>query len=445
MARVVSRAQQHFPSSDRRSRRLSGYQPGNAAIHAALEQVMPPSLVSPLLLSIAGLALWRIARLIWPDSPATHAIVMLLFAGSSQVILMASTRYAMTAHLTMNLCWLWLFLQRRSATHAAAIGIGFIATGLHQPLFHPIFVLPFLDVLRQERRWRLLAVYVLAYAAIGMFWLAWPVWVSSHGIHPVPQALQSDGINLFDRLQQALRPFTSLSFGLIGVNLLRFFAWQHLLLLPLAIVGLRAAFSADPLCRALALGMVLLTVAMLVLMPTQTHGWGYRYMHGFIGSAVLIAGFGWHRLERDGVAPVRTFLLATALSLLILVPIHVWMARSFVKPYAEASAALARLPADLVVVDTQGPPFGTDFVRNRADLGNRPIMLQASQIDPSSLPRLCAGGRTLAFADRPRFAAVYQLFNAPIPQQPGNAQQRLRDAAQGAGCRIVPALPAHGG
>lgn len=417
---------------------LSAYLPGNALIHALLETIMTPSLVSPVLLAIASLALWRIACRIWPDSPGTQAVVMLLFAGSSQAVFMAGTRYAMTPHLTLNLCWLWLFLQRRPAAHAGAIAVGFVATGLHQAVFHPLFVLPFLDLLRRERHWRLLAGYIVCYGAIGLFWLAWPSWVAGHGIHPVPAEFRPDGVSYLDRLQ-ALPPFAPLSSGLMGVNILRFFTWEHLLLAPLLILGLRTAFRGDPLCRALALGMVALLLAMLVLMAPQTHGWGYRYIHGYVGSAVLIAGFGWHRLEQGGTAPTRAFLLATALSLLVLAPLHAWMARGFVKPYADADAALSRIPADIVIIDENDVPFGVDLVRNEAFLQNRPIRLQSKLVTADQLPRLCAGGRSLAFADAPSFAAIDRLFNAAVPAGPSGPHQRLKDAARHAGCRVVPA------
>ncbi|VWX48761.1 hypothetical protein [Novosphingobium sp. 9U] len=416
---------------------ISAYLPGNAALHAALSRIMPDALISPLLLMIAGLALWRIARRIWPESPSTQTVVLLLFAGSSQAIVMGATRYAMTAHLAANLVWLWLFLQRRPVTDAGAIAVGFIATGLHQPLFHPLFVLPFLDLLRREKQWRLLAVYVLCYGAIGLFWLSWPGWVSSHGVQAIPAEHQAGGVSYLDRFRSSTTALGPVSFGLMGVNLLRFVAWQHLLLLPLMIVGLRSSLRAEPLCRALALGIALLVLAMLLLLPAQAHGWGYRYLHGFLGSAVLIAGFGWHRLERAGAAPMRVVLWGTALSVLALLPFHVWLARSFIAPYAQASAALSRSTADLLIVDDWPTPFATDLVRNRPDLSNRPIMLQATELPPAALTRLCAGGRTLAFADTPRFAAMNRLFGNDLLPGPSPAQHRLHQAADAAGCRVV--------
>lgn len=417
---------------------VSAYLPGNAALRAAVSHIVPDALISPLLLVVGGIALWRITLRIWPDSPGTRSVTLILFACSSQVILMGATRYAMTAHLTANLVWLWLFLQRRPASHAGAIALGFLATGLHQPLFHPVFVAPFLDLLRREKRWSLLAVYVLCYGAFGLFWLSWPGWISAHGSLPVPLEYQTAGISFLDRFRSAAATLSALSFELMGANLVRFATWQHLLLLPLMIVGLRTAFRAEPLCRALALGMALLVLAILLLLPAQAHGWGYRYLHGFIGSAVMIAGFGWHRLEREGLAPHRAFRWATVLSLLVLLPLHVWMARTFIAPYAWASSALSRSQADLLIVDDAPIFAGDDLVRNRPDLSNRPILLRSSELDPASLERLCAGRRKLAFADAQWLAPIEHMFGSSLPQGPGPAQKRLHDAASGAGCRVVP-------
>ena len=80
----------------------------------------------------------------------------------------------MPAYLAFNLAWLWLFLRGGRLGHGAAIAVGFLAAGLHQVLFHPLFVAPFVWQLWLDRRWRLAAVYTLAYAAICGFWIEFP-------------------------------------------------------------------------------------------------------------------------------------------------------------------------------------------------------------------------------------------------------------------------------
>jgi hypothetical protein len=48
---------------------------------------------------------------------------------------------------------------------------------------------------------------------------------------------------------------------------------------------------------------------MFILLPYQGHGWGYRYLHGLIGSLSLLAGYGWialsERAARNDMATAR--------------------------------------------------------------------------------------------------------------------------------------------
>lgn len=418
---------------------VSNYLPGNAALRALLGTVVPPSLIGALLVVVGGLALWRIALRLFPASASTRTVMLLLYLGSSQVIVTGTTTYAMTAHMTANLLWLWLFFQRRPLAQAGAIAVGFVATGLHQPLFHPLFVAPFLLLLWRERAWKELAGYVIAYGLIGLFWLGWQPWLSSLGLHPVPAAAQVDGINALDRLRAAMRPVDQYSLWVMGANLLRFVAWQHLALLPLALIPLLRNRRAEPLTMALWLGPLLLVAVLTIILPIQANGWGYRYLAGFIGSLILLAGMGWHWLEQRGAAPARAFLVATALSLLVLLPVHVWMAAGQIRAYAKAAAAVRSIDADVVVVD-EGIRFSEDLVLNRPDLTNRPILLRVVFLKPKDMALLCRG-RSIAFADAPLLASVSDLFRLPRPIAATPEQQQLKQAAQAAGCRIRPTEP----
>jgi hypothetical protein len=415
---------------------VSSYLPINAGIRALVSQIAPSSIVSPLLVLVAGLSLWRIARRLWPESIGTQSVVLLCFLSSSQVILMGTTAYAMSAHLAFNLVWLLLFLQRGRTAQAAAILVGFFATGLHQPLFHPLFVLPFLDLLRQERRWRVLGIYCAAYAAIGLFWLAWPAWVSEHGFQAtVPSQVNSEGIDYVERLANGLVPPTTASLWIMCANLLRFLTWQHILLLPLFLVGVRTCIARDRVSRALALGILLLIVTMTLILPPQGHGWGYRYMHGFIGSACLLAGYGWRWLEMRGAAPARVMTWATIGSFTILLPVHFLMVRSMIDAPAEISRKINRLNADFAIVEDDSAPFADDLVINRPDLSNRPIRLLASQFDPTEIGGLCRG-HVIAFVDAPELNPLNRLYGTRLAKGPGEHQRRLREMAIHAGCRI---------
>jgi len=416
---------------------VSAYLPVNAAIRALLGKVMPLSLVSPLLVGVAALALWRVAARLWPGDRATQIVVLVLFASSSQVILTGTAAFAMTTHLAFNLVWLALFLRGSRASHGAALGVGFFATGIHQPLFHPLFVLPFLDLLRRQRRWRELGLYLAGYLAIGLFWMAWPRWVASHGVG-IPPGNAAEQVGYLGRLATAIAPPNFAAITIMAANLMRFVLWQHLLLVPLALIGLWRCGRGNDLIRALALGVLLTFVAMAVLIPPQGHGWGYRYLHGLIGNLCLLAGFGWCWLRDHGGVPQRAMAIASAVSLLIVLPVHTVMVRSMIAPYVRATQGFARLDADYIVVDSENLPFSSNFVLNRPNLSNRPRMLLGSLLVPSDLARLCPG-RTIAFADAPQFAATYRYYLFPVPRGPSRLQQRQRRIAARAGCRVITA------
>jgi hypothetical protein len=86
----------------------------------------------------------------------------------------------------------------------------------------------------------------------------------------------------------------------------------------------------------------------------------------------------------------------------------------------------------MVVIETQGTDFRIDEVRNRADLGNRPIRLAGSNLTPADIRILCARG-TIAFVDAPQMQALGLGFTKA---RTSPHFQSLRAAAERAPCRI---------
>ena len=415
---------------------VSAYLPMNAAIRAIFLRLGDASMTGPVFVGVGALALWRIAARLWPTSPSSQIVAMLLYAGSSQIWITGMTAYAMSAHLGLNLLWLWLFLTGRRWTHGAAILVGFVATGLHQPLFHPLFVLPFLTWMLNEKKWRLLLVYGAGYAAIGLFWLGWPLWISAHGVAPSSAALSNvSGIGYLERIQHAVTGLHLWGIGLMAANLVRFIAWQHLLLLPLAGYGIWRGWNTDPLARALAIGIILPIILLLILFPYQGHGWGYRYLHGVIGNACLLGGYGWRRLEERGRAPTMVFAGATLASIALLVPLHAVMAQRIVAPFAATAAKRDAVPARIVIVDDFAAPFAQDLVLNRPDLSNRPWILTGHQLLPGEIAGLCHAG-PIAFMGAAELRDLAVVFDAPAPVTTP-AYAGLEEAAQAAGCRVT--------
>lgn len=409
---------------------ISAYLPMNAAIRAVFLWLGDATLAGPVLVAVGAIALWRIAARLWPTSPGSQIVALLLYAGSSQIWVTGMTAYAMSAHLALNLIWLGLFLKDRPWSHATAIVVGFVATGLHQVIFHPLFVLPFLDVLLRQKRWRLLGIYCAGYAAIGAFWLGWPVWIAAHGVAPA-----GDGIGFVDRYLQGLSGLRLPGLGLMAANLVRFAAWQHLLLLPLAGYGIYRFWNRDPVVRALATGLILPVVLTLIIIPYQGHGWGYRYLHGVIGNACLLGGFAWRDLAKRREAPATAMIIGTVASILVMLPVHAMMARHMTAPFAAVAGLRDATSAQTVVIDDDAAPFAFDLVLNAPDPAGSRLVVASRLLPPSRIAGLCRRG-SIAFLGAAKLGDISKVLDGPPPVATANFVS-LQEAARAAQCRIV--------
>ncbi|MEJ7933710.1 hypothetical protein WG907_05480 [Sphingobium sp. AN558] len=408
---------------------VSSYLPVNALARAAMGTLGDASLASPLFTAIGALALWRIALRLWPDDSAARAVALLLYAGSSQIVIQGMTAHAMAGHLALDLVWLALFLRDRRSSHAGAIIVGFLATGLHQPLFHPLFALPFLIGLIVRRRWSLALGYGAAYCAIGLFWLAWPNMIAQLSGGALETLSETgDRLGYLDRLLFLLRGIGPVSLWLMAMNLLRFVAWQHLLLLPLAAAGMSLGWRSCAV-RPLVAGIVLHIVVVGLLLAFQGHGWGYRYLHGVVGSFCLLGAQGWHAL-RGRWPGERLWAWGNGVTFLLMLPAHMAMTAWLTLPYAQVSERIDRLPVDVAIVDNGAVAYGSDLVFNRPDLSNRPIRLLAGSLTPAQAATLCRT-HEVAFVDSTMLQPIRQMIDAkPGPKGPFNALRAACDTRQ---------------
>ena len=415
---------------------VSGYLPGNAMLRALLGKIADPALTGGLLTGLGVAMTWLCARRLWPEEREPAAVACLLVALSGQVQITGMTAYAMPAHLAINMVWLWLFLRGRWSSDIPALAVGFIATGLHQPLFHPLFIAPWLVLLLWDRDWKRLALYTLAYLAIALFWLAWPHWQLASIVGP-NSAVPATDAHLIAKLAVLIGGNHSAPV-LMSANLVRFLAWQPVILTPLAALGWIAA-RRDRRAAAVAGGLVLTILVMLVLIAYQGHGFGYRYLHGLIGSAALLAAFGWRELG-DRLPQARTVLLRSlVLGAIVVMPLQAWFGHSYYQAYATTNQRIAASSADYVLIGEQDASFSADLVINRPDLANRPLRLLAEFApDPAALARLlCKPGVTVALPSNRFFSAIDQHFGTKSSKQPDKRIRQLTPVLQAAGCRVI--------
>jgi hypothetical protein len=185
-------------------------------------------------------------------------------------------------------------------------------------------------------------------------------------------------------------------------NLLRFAAWQHLLLLPLVLLSWPAIRRSEGVARPLAAGIVLMLAILFLLLPWQAHGWGYRYLHGFLGSFCLLAAYGWAEVRNPPQQKQRNaaLALATGIGLLVIWPFQLLTAHNFVEPYRKAQALISQSRADVVVVDATGMLAAQDLVRNQPDASNSPKVMDIWYLNEAQIQDLCKHYKVAMFDRR---------------------------------------------
>jgi hypothetical protein len=415
---------------------VSAYGPVNAMMRAGFGLLGQPQLLGPLLAGVGLIALHRVSRRLFADCPGAQWVTLGGYLLSAQILANAMTPYAMTAHLAFNLVWLALFMRDKWWSHGLAIIVGVLAIGLHQVLFHPLFAGPFTLWLLAQRRWRLFGCYALAYCAALVPWTNWAHLVAaSAGLAAPSGTTAGTGGFIAQQVIPLLLERDPQTFSLLLHNTLRATVWNAAFVLPFMVMAFPAVRRGEGLARPLLGGVVLTLVACTILLPYQGHGWGYRYLHGLLGNAIFLSGFGyreWAKADRpraNGAAAVLA--LAT-------LPIMAWLlvsAERFAAPYARLTALIEAQPSEFAVVDTELPSPAIDQVRNRADLTNRPLTFSSKDLSAAQLHQLCARG-TIMLITRREFRAA--RFHPEMIELDSPSFDRRLSVIRGRGC-LVPA------
>lgn len=401
-----------IPVSVRGEGWISSYRPVNGFLHMLSGYLGNPMITNPILTAIGLLATWRVSAQIWPGQRETQIVAAVFYCLSAQVLVTGMTSYAMPGHLAFNMVWLMLFLHNRWYSHLGALFIGILAIGMHQIVYHPLFAGPVLFTLLLKRRWGLAFIYASVYAVAI---LAWAMWMKLPVAELGVVGIKSDADDfILTRIGWALANFSPEYLWIKFANLARFFAWQHLLLLPLLLVGGRAMWkSRNPVQMALIGCVVTVLVFKLILRPYQGHGWGYRYLHGLIGVMCLMAAVGWTDLRRRGLASPRQFAIASLVTAGVAMPWLMYKAHVFSGNYADLYAKAMSAKTDLVILEDRSDPFGKDVVYNPPWLDKKPILLMASELDADDMKKLCAR-YSISFAGPEDYRFIAGEFsNAP--------------------------------
>jgi hypothetical protein len=357
----------------------SVYLPVYAAMRAVFQSVGLQSLLNPFLAALTVIAVYGAARNIWPESKTNALVAIGLLVSSSQFLVMSMTSYSMPAHLALNAIWLWLYSRPDRGWFYLAPLVGVLAIGLHQPIVHALFVLPFLLRLVLERRWRAVLIFAPIYLAGCALWFAWQARYQVGG---------NAGIGSFFRILNPRMPIIQ------SMNLLLIIGWTSLAAPFLAVLGASQFFKVRPIIQDSILSCVLTFGFYFFFYLDQAHGWGYRYFHGAIACFIIVAVAGFNRLSNlvGQHRATKFVLVGIAASLLIQFPLRCFEAERFVRPYARTAAAIHAIPKDIVAFDWLDAWYSADLIRNDPFLEQRPIIVSIFQLTPEAVAALEKNG-----------------------------------------------------
>lgn len=371
----------------------ASYLPVNSAIRAGFAWLGDANLAPPALLAVGLGALWHNARTLFPDRPDAVWVAMLMALTSAQLTVTAMTPYAMTGHFAFNMLWVAFILRGDWKGHAGAAAILLVTGGMHQWHFVLIFVVGFLVWFAIQRRWLALAFHGAACVVLVVLWAKlWPAFLLDlYG--PAADIRPAAGVadkvsSLMGRVLRSWYPFA---------YSVRFIVWNNLLLVPLAIagaigIGWRGLIRSEAPILPLAIGCL----AGASLMTAQVYGWGFRYMHGYIGSFCLLAGYGWIALNKDRPASLRPVVLACIVAIATS-GFLAWRAHEWVAPYAQSNRLIRESNADVVLVDARGGIYASDLVRTEHGRFLRPLVLSLAALGIERLDRLCTRYKVAIF------------------------------------------------
>jgi hypothetical protein len=367
---------QYFPTNHSWN---SGYLPVYAAMRAVFQSVGLQSLLNPILAALTVLAVYGTARNIWPESKTNALVAIGLLVSSSQFLVMSMTAYSMPAHLALNTIWLWLYSRPDRRWFYRAPFVGVLAIGLHQPIVHALFVLPFLLRLVSRRRWRAVLIFGTVYVAGCALWFAWRARY---------QIASSDGIGSIFKILNPRMPIIQ------SMNLLLIIGWASLATPLLAVLGASQFFKVRPIIQDSILSCLLTFGFYFFFYLDQGHGWGYRYFHGAIACLIIVAVAGFNRLsalvgQRRAVAFV---IVGAAISFLVQLPLRCWQVERFVRPYARTASVIHSIPQDIVAFDWRDAWYCADLMRNDPFLEDRPVIVSIVYLTPQAIAALEKNG-----------------------------------------------------
>jgi len=338
---------------------ISAYLPSFSLMLAPFAAAGVPWLLNPLIGGATLAAIWRLARLLWPDTAAPGWAV-LLAAASPQFTVNAMSYYSMPAHLLASVLFAIAMLEDRLFTAGV---IGSIALTLHNPLPHALFAVPWIaSVAARPPRLRKLARLAAGYLPLSLLLGAgWYALRSGFGPQQAGPAAAA-GLSKFTALLRTAFTWPSAQLAVARLeSVCELSQWAVPGLLFIAIAA-AWRFRARGAARLLALSAVTTFAGYFFVPYDQGHGWGFRYLHAaWAALPILAAG-----LLVQGGARLRNMACALAAgSLAICTPQRLLQVRGFIEGQLGQIPSPPERPAlELVLVRISRGYYSVDLVQN---------------------------------------------------------------------------------
>ncbi len=328
------------------------------------------------------------ARRLWPDRPRRTLVAVVVLATSVQMLFMSMTMYSMPTHLLVSACWLWLFVIGTPWAIVLLPMVGFVAFGVHSPIPHGLWVIPFILRFLWQRRWGAFLYVSAGYALAAAFWTK-QLGIGGRGAEGLPIASISATVGAvrspFSVPQVIDQLTTVMHFVLIGT-------WNSpLVFLCLFVVALSWR-RLDSMSHDLIASLMLIIIARGFEPTPQGEGWGYRYIYDALSNIALLTACGLDIIAQ-AIGTRRAMKLAIAsfaTSVLIQIPMRTMNVRSVVVPYARTYRWMASRPDSVVVFDANDVMWGRQMLRNDPYLHARPVLMEIHALPKGGLAELQA-------------------------------------------------------
>ena len=382
----------------------SMYWPGFALMLAPFNWIGALWLCCPLLAGLSLVLMARIAERVSGDRRAA-GWALLFAAASPGFIGMALSYFSMTAHLFLNLLYVWLLLERTPRRLVAAGVVGSLALVLNNPVPHLLFALPWvLSIARAADGRRDLARLAAGYAPLALM-LGFGWWLFLRRLEgPLPMALYPSDEDLLHRIGNLVwhlllqfRTVFGLWEGAIISRALeqgRLWSWSAPGLVVLALGGwwlrrdLREA-------RLLGWSFAATVLGYLPVAFDQGSGWGARYVHPAFGALPVLAALALVHVADGG--RLRAYVARAALySLVFANLLRFYQIRLFMDDQLSLEPPFEKGARQIVIIVPNVAQYAQDFVLQNDPFLGAPVVFMMSRgraVDAQTVARRLPGAR----------------------------------------------------